>query len=127
MRPGQLGYLLQQYVLAHGALQRVGLQFGVDPGVCQVVGVIAQTGQGHAQHHFQCLLLGVTGIEEGPQIGIGHTALVGDHGLGEQRQRVEPGIIQGLGMAQGLDGLGRQQLLQRGELGMPGYAEATAD
>ena len=98
-------------VLSSWARLGVGLQFGVDVGLREIVGVIAQGGECYAHHDIYGLLFAVACGDECGEFGIGNCAFVCHHGDGEIGKGFEFGIVKlgGIDVAGCLDGLLGQQ------------------
>src|SRR5690606_38268595 len=70
----------------------VGLQFRIDGGAGQVVGVVAQRGQADTQHHIQRLGIAVTRRAQFIQRFVGYLTAMFQHLQGELRQSIELGV-----------------------------------
>ncbi len=109
------------------AVSGVSLQFGVDFGLGEVVGVVAQSCQGYAHYDFDCLLPVVARIEKCFEFVVGYCAFFRHYGLGEGGKRAEFGIVKFTcrQSAGGIEGLLGQEFFQGCEFGVPCHAEAA--
>lgn len=120
-------FLKNRPIFGRFAVSGVSLQFGVDFGLGEVVGVVAQSCQGYAHYDFDCLLPVVARIEKCFEFVVGYCAFFRHYGLGKGGKRAEFGIVKFTcrQSAGGIEGLLGQEFFQGCEFGVPCHAEAA--
>src|SRR5690606_14905330 len=101
-------------------------ELGIERRPGEVVGVVAERREAHAQHYLERVRVRVARLEEVRELLVRHLAALVHDGEREACEPVQLGIAQGLGPAQRRDQLLRHAQFPARESAMTGRAKAAA-